>query len=149
MMVAVSDGAGGSFFNDDNEMLQGAQEKVSSPLFSCVMRIATQGRNKSTSKNLCKQLLGSLEHISDSGMNNLIALSNLGYSYKDHVMNIFRRQSNRPGMTLNSRELALFLHYPSSSIVSPKLDIHGQASKQAPYFVQNQKYALGSCELIG
>ncbi|MFT6502923.1 MAG: hypothetical protein ACJASQ_003055 [Crocinitomicaceae bacterium] len=144
MMVAVSDGAGGSFFNDDNEMLQGAQEKVSSPLFSCVMRIATQGRNKSTSKNLCKQLLGSLEHISDSGMNNLIALSNLGYSYKDHVMNIFRRQSNRPGMTLNSRELALFLHYPSSSIVSPKLDIHGQASKQAPYFVQNQKYALGS-----
>lgn len=142
IMFAMSDGEGGAFFESNPEMMEGAKQKVSSPLFACVMRVAAQGTSKSHSEYLAKELISSLCFGSDSGENNLVAVSNEGYEYNQHVMNVFHRQSNRLGMILNAEELVNYVHYPNNTIVSEKLG-GGELGKEAPLHVQNQKYHLG------
>lgn len=142
IMYAMSDGCGGAFFDGNPEMMEGANDKVSSPLFACVMRIATQGTSNNHSEYLAKELISSLCFGSKSGVNNLVPVSNEGYEYNTHVMNIFHRRSNRLGMILNTRELVNYVHYPNNTIVSEKLG-GGDFGKEAPLTVQNQKYYLG------
>lgn len=142
IMYAMSDGCGGAFFESNPEMMEGASDKVSSPLFACVMRIATQGTSNNHSEYLAKELISSLCFASKSGVNNLVPVSNEGYEYNTHVMNIFHRRSNRLGMILNTQELVNYVHYPNNTIVSEKLG-GGDFGKEAPFTVQNQKYYLG------
>ena len=142
-LLAVSDGRGGCFFREDEAMLDHAKEKVSAPLFSCVVRIAGQGRSKRASKRITDDLISACSMISDSDVNRLVPLSNLGYPYPDHANNIFDRRTNRPGMVVNAKELATFIHYPERSVVSHKLGQHGPASKRAPNHVLGNRYALG------
>ncbi len=142
IMYSVSDGRGGSFFLNDPEMLRGAEEKVSSPLFACVIRLATQGSDNNHGQYLAKELISSISFGSDSGVNKLIPMSNKSYEYNTHVMNIFYRQSNRIGMILNAHELVSFVHYPNNTIVSEKLG--GEAiGKLAPDSVQSNPYTIG------
>jgi hypothetical protein len=143
IMNAVSDGSEGSFFPDNPEMSEGAKSKISSPLFSCIMRIATQGTSKNHSEYLAKELISSICFGSNSGINNLVALSNEGYSYHQHLKNIYHRTSNRLGMILNSNELANYVHYPNVTVVSKKLGGAGTVGKLASYLVQDQDYFLG------
>lgn len=121
--LSVSDGSGGSFFVNSPEMPACAQEKVSAPLFSCVMRIASQGNTPDRSQYLSSELAHSVTVASRSKYNRLIPLSNEGYEYEHHLMNIYRRTSNRLGMILNSEELSTFVHYPNKTVVSYKLGI--------------------------
>ena len=118
---AVSDGAGGSFFEGYPEFQSGAQEKISNSLFSVVMRIGAQGRTDKDSKYIAQELARSITSVSSSQYNRLIPLSNEGYEYDDHLRNIFYRTSNRLGFFLNTKELAGFVHYPNRTIVSKKL----------------------------
>lgn len=142
IIYAVSDGNGGSFFPNAPEMLAGAIEKVSSPLFACVIRIATQGADKNHGQYLAKELISSITFGSDSGVNKLIPMPNKSYEYNAHVLNIFYRQSNRIGMILNAHELVSFIHYPNNTIVSEKLG--GEAiGKRAPDSVQSNPYRIG------
>lgn len=141
---AVSDGRGGSFFDDNGEILRGAEDKVASQLFSCVVRVGTQGTSKNHSGYLAKQLIASITAQSDSGLNRLIALSNEGYNYDAHVMNIFKRKSNRFGMILNSQELVSLVHHPNNTVVSSKLGYDARVTKQAPAIVLGQRYKLGT-----
>ncbi|MFV0572198.1 MAG: type IV secretory system conjugative DNA transfer family protein [Xanthomarina gelatinilytica] len=120
-MYSVNDGAGGSFFSDAPEMPQCAKEKISNPLFSVVIRIATQGSNDYRSQYLVQELARSISAISTSQHNKLIPLSNKGYDYDFHKYNLHHRLSNRLGFVLNSKELNTFLHYPNKTVVSKKL----------------------------
>ena len=140
---AVSDGAGGSFFADAPEMLPCAKDKIANPLFSVVMRIATQGNDNNRSQYLAQELARSITAISNSEYNKLISLSNEGYSYDFHYYNLQNRLSNRLGFILNSRELNTFVHYPNKTVVSDKLGLQGRKTKQVPSSVTNQKYLLG------
>lgn len=142
-LLAVSDGRGGCFFREDEAMLEHAKEKVSAPLFSCVLRIAGQGRSKRASKRITDDLISACSMISDSELNRLVPLSNLGYPYSDHANNIFDRRTNRPGMVLNAKELATFIHYPERSVVSHKLGQQGPASKRAPSHALGNRYHFG------
>lgn len=99
---AVSDGAGGSFFSDAPEMLLCAKNKISNPLFSVVMRIATQGNDNYRSQYLAQELARSITAVSHSEYNKLIPLTNEGYSYDFHYYNLHNRLSNRLGFILNS-----------------------------------------------
>ncbi|SFS84940.1 AAA-like domain-containing protein [Zhouia amylolytica] len=146
---SVSDGVGGSFFADAPEMPNCAKDKITNPLFSVVMRIATQGENNIRSQYLAQELARSISAISTSEYNKLIPLSNEGYDYNFHKYNLHHRLSNRLGFVLNSKELNTFLHYPNKTIVSKKLGLQGGKTKQVPTTITNQKYLLGINEHNG
>jgi len=113
ILNAVSDGNEGSFFINNPEMLNCAKEKVSAPLFSCIVRLAVQRNTEQQSKLFCQQLIKNISIASSSEFNKLIPLSNKNYKYEDHLYNLYHRKSNRYGMLLNSKELVSFLHYPT------------------------------------
>lgn len=140
---AVSDGAGGSFFSDAPEMPLCAKNKISNPLFSVVMRIATQGNDNYRSQYIAQELARSITAVSSSEYNKLIPLSNEGYSYDFHYYNLHNRLSNRLGFILNSSELNTFIHYPNKTVVSDKLGLNDGKTKQVPSSVTRQKYLLG------
>jgi len=73
---SVSDGSGGSFFNDSPEMVSCANTKVSHPLFSVVVRTATQGTTEQRSTYLTEQLSSAITNATQSQYNKLIPLSN-------------------------------------------------------------------------
>ncbi|MDO5969320.1 type IV secretion system DNA-binding domain-containing protein [Flavivirga aquimarina] len=127
---AVSDGDGGSFFSDAPEMPKCADDKISAPLFSVVMRIGTQGVNDNRSHYLATELARSITSISHSGYNKLIPLSNEGYAYDFHEYNLRNRLSNRLGFILNSKELNTFVHYPNKTVVSNKLGLGNEKTKR-------------------
>jgi len=149
IIYSVSDGQGGSFFSDAPEMLKCAEEKVSSPLFSCVLRIATQSNSEERSQYLATELARNIGSVSSSGYNRLIPLSNEGYEYSDHLYNVHQRTTNRLGMILNSQELVSFVHYPNKSVVSEKLHPQKNKTKSLPKECINQKYILGINEHNG
>ncbi len=130
IMYSVSDGAGGSFFTDAPEMPNCAKDKIANPLFSVVMRIATQGNTDYRSQHLAQELARSITSISTSEYNKLIPLSNEGYNYDFHHYNLHHRLSNRLGFILNSKELNTFLHYPNKTIVSSKLALENNKTKR-------------------
>jgi len=140
---SVSDGVGGSFFADASEMPNCAKDKISNPLFSVVMRIATQGKSNIRSQYLAQELARSISTVSSSEYNKLIPLSNEGYDYDFHKYNLHHRLSNRLGFVLNSKELNTFLHYPNKTVVSQKLGLQESKTKQVPRTITNQKYLLG------
>ncbi|WP_417198086.1 type IV secretory system conjugative DNA transfer family protein [Bizionia sp.] len=140
---SVSDGRGGSFFVDAPEMPQRAKEKIAHPLFSVVMRIATQGKDNYRSQYLAQELARSISAVSTSQHNKLIPLSNEGYDYDFHKYNLHHRLSNRLGFVLNSKELNTFVHYPNKTVTSKKLGSHEGKTKAAPKEVTDQKYLLG------
>ncbi|CAL2093344.1 AAA-like domain-containing protein [Tenacibaculum sp. 190524A02b] len=142
-IYAVSDGAGGSFFSDSPEMPICAKDKISNPLFSVVMRMATQGENNRESQYLAQELARSITSISQSQYNKLIPLSNEGYDYDFHTYNLHHRLSNRLGFILNSKELNTFVHYPNKTLVSQKLGIGNEKTKYVPQEAIKQKYILG------
>ncbi|MFY0602761.1 MAG: ATP-binding protein [Flavobacteriaceae bacterium] len=141
--LSVSDGMGGSFFIDTPQMLPCAKEKVASPLFSVVIRIATQGNNDQRSKYLNQELTRSITSLSSSQYNSLIPLSNEGYKYDFHVHNVYHRLSNRLGCILNAKELSTFVHYPNKTVVSSKLGFQTGKTKRLPKPVVHNKYTLG------
>lgn len=146
---SVSDGAGGSFFADAPEMPNCAKEKISNPLFSVVMRIATQGESNIRSQYLAQELARSISAVSSSEHNKLIPLSNVGYDYDFHKYNLHHRLSNRLGFILNSKELNTFLHYPNKTVISKKLGLQSGKTKSLPKEAINQKYVLGINEHNG
>jgi hypothetical protein len=127
---SVSDGSGGSFFADAPEMVKCAQDKIATPLFAVVIRIATQGNTDRRSQYLAQELARSISAVSTSEYNKLIPLSNEGYAYDFHQYNLHHRLSNRLGCILNSKELNTFLHYPNKTIVSKKLGLSGSKTKR-------------------
>jgi len=146
---SVSDGQGGSFFSDAPEMPQCARDKTTSPLFSVVFRIATQGENQYRSQYLAQELARNISRVSESEYNALIPLSNEGYNYNFHEYNLYQRTSNRLGFILNSHELATFVHYPNKTIVSSKLGLGDAKTKGIPSDLTRQKYILGINEHNG
>ena len=143
IIYSVSDGAGGSFFADAPEMPNCAKDKIANPLFSVVMRIATQGESNIRSQYLAQELARSISTVSSSEYNKLIPLSNEGYDYDFHKYNLHHRLSNRLGFVLNSKELNTFLHYPNKSVVSKKLGLQIGKTKLLPKEAINQKYVIG------
>jgi hypothetical protein len=129
MQFAVSDGRGGSFFENALDFVSVTQEKVRHPLFAVVVRTATQGSSDEHSAYLAQELARSITAISQSEYNRLIPLSNEGYAYGDHVSNIYHRQSNRLGFIANTKELATLVHYPNNTVVHTKLGAFARRTK--------------------
>lgn len=141
MYRSVSDGSGGSFFEDAPEMLPLTKEKISNPLFATVIRTIGQGKTNEKTAAISEQLARSLISFYRTGSNRLIPLSG---SLSFDVDDIIWKRSKRTGMILNSNELASIVHIPDRSVVSSKLRQYTGKTKKAPKEVQNHSFELGT-----
>lgn len=133
------------FFPESPEMVKCAKEKVSSPLFAVVLRLAVQSDNSGNSERLAYELIYNIKAASKSEFNSLIPVSNDGYEYESHLENLRIRGTNRLGMIMNSQELLSFFHLPES----PKLISSDSKTKAVPETVINNDYLIGINQHLG
>lgn len=143
IMQSVTDNNGDSFFLDAPEMLPLAKEKISKPLFGAVIRVIGGSQLPERSRFISKNVGIALCHLSNSGNNGLIPLSNQYYEPTLHLRDVVLRQSHRLGMLLNASELLTLIHLPNASVSSSKLERDTKRSKIAPSIVQGHNLILG------
>lgn len=146
VLRAITDGAGGQFFEDAPDMLPLAKEKISCPLFATVIRTVGQAENDKRALGISEQLAQSLYSFHRTGSNTLIPLPG-PISCNDE--DLLLRRSRRIGMLLNSNELASMAHIPDRSVVSPKLRVYTGKTKKAPADVTGHPLELGVNSHLG
>jgi len=134
-----------SFFPDSPEMVTCAEEKVSSPLFAVVLRLAVQSHSTKEAERLAIEIIQNIQTASRSEYNSLIPLSNKGYEYESHLENLKYRGSNRFGMIMNSEEMFSFIHFPNSA----KLISSDSKTKVVPDVLINNDYLIGINRHLG
>lgn len=137
---SVTNGSGGSFFSDAPDMLPLAKEKVSSPLYACVVRSIGQSKTEERALRIAEEVARSLISFHRTGSNTLIPLPGEPSCDAEDVL---MRRSRRIGMLLNSNELASLVHIPDRSITSPKLRVYAGRTKRAPLEVTGHAFELG------
>lgn len=144
ILQSVSDSNGDSFFIDAPEMLPLAREKISSPLFGVVVRIAASGPSPEQSKQIVDTVGLALSQLSSSSANKLVPLSNEGYETEHFFKDFELRQSHRLGMLLNGKELATLVHFPSPNVTSLKFQRNRRKTKKAPSITVGYDLILGN-----
>ncbi|MBI5374184.1 MAG: excisionase family DNA-binding protein [Candidatus Schekmanbacteria bacterium] len=140
---AVTDGEGKSFFQDAPEMIHLAAEKISKPLFACVIRVASQASYHNRALEIVRAVSSGLTVFSNPKSNELIPLNNDGYDDLYHQDDLLFRRTCRSGMILNSDELLSIMHPPSTSIKSPKLVRELKKTKPVPSIATGHNLVLG------
>lgn len=137
---SVANGSGGSFFTDAPDMMPLAKEKVSCPIYACVVRSVGQSKTEDRALMIAEEVAGSLISFHRTGSNTLIPLPGEPSCDAEDVL---MRRSRRIGMLLNSHELASLVHIPDRSITSPKLRVYAGKTKVAPVEVTGHGFELG------
>src|ERR1017187_4804477 len=143
ILRAVTDDAGDSFFIDDPVIVKLAAEKISSPLFAAVIRVAAQSPKSARAWRIAEGLGKSLRQFADAASNELIPLVNNGYDDEQHRDDVVTRRSCRSGMLLNRDELVSLVHLPSASARSAKLKREERKTKAAPSLAFGHALRLG------
>jgi len=135
---SVLDNEGNAFFLNAPEMVKMAEEKISAPLFGVAIRVT--GQDSKGKGEVAKRLASAVMHVARSQGNELIPLE----SYPQYAHDVLYRTSHRLGMILNSKELATFVHFPSVSVVSNKLERDTRKTKAAPEIFNGHEHILGT-----
>lgn len=149
ILRAVTDGEGGSFFVDDPGMVKLSGQKISSPLFAAVVRVAAQGPTERKAWRIVQGLARSLRQFADPKSNEFIPLSNDEYDDPDHAADLVMRRSRRCGILLNSDELVSLVHLPSASVRAEKLKREDKRTKAAPALALGHRLVLGQNSVGG
>ena len=128
-----------SFFPYSPEMLTCAKNKVSSPLFAVVFRLAVQSYDSKEAERIACEVILNIITASKSCFNSLVPLSNQDYQYELHLANLKLRGTNRFGMIMNSQEMASFINFSISS----KYLTNTSKTKTVPKELTNNDYLLG------
>lgn len=139
---SVTNWEGKSVF-EDQSMVRLAEEKLKSPLYAAVVRMAATTQDQRRSWQVVRGLGGALAQYSRVGGNELIPLTNQEYPYAEHEEDLFERRSHRCGMILNAEELAALAHLPSASVRSPKIRKKIGRTKAAPEAAKGHSFILG------
>ena len=138
ILDAVTDNQESALFVNIPELLAAAKDKIRSPLYAAVVRVAAQSASPDRLWDIARNLSSTLSIFAEPQGNELIPLRNDEYPLDQHVEDVLRRQSCRTGMILNSAELVGFVHLPSSDVRSPKLERYTVKTKRAPQAVRQQ-----------
>ncbi len=141
--ASVSDGQGGSFFEDMVEMPRYASEKTSSQLYSSVIRLLVQAETDNRKRILGNTAINALVSQSRSSVNSIIPLVNENFDLEKHFFAVYDRVSYRPGMILNCTELLSFVHLLDSSVRSFNIDRASSKTKPVQRAYKAGKYFLG------
>ncbi|MDA2932946.1 hypothetical protein MYX82_01235 [Acidobacteria bacterium AH-259-D05] len=120
IMRSVTDWEGKAFFTDAPEMVPLAKQKVSSPLFAVVIRIAAQSPTYGRARQIATAIGSAFAQFSDPASNEFIPLNNDCYADIDQHEDILFRRTHRSGMLLNAQELLGIVHFPSARRFDPK-----------------------------
>lgn len=143
IIQSVTSSDGKSFFLDAPEMPKLAREKVSEPLYAVVVRIVGQAHSARRAQILAQNIAESIVLSTRSSNNSLMILSQEGYPLHTHASDVLFRQSHRLGMLLNAKELVRLVHFPSASVITPKLNAQLQKTQGAPAFTRTGEISLG------
>jgi excisionase family DNA binding protein len=143
IMRAVTDADGESFFVDDPSIVKLASQKISSPLFAAVVRVAAQSTREKRAWQIAQGIGKSLRQFADAASNEFIPLCNDEYDDAQHARDVVGRLSCRSGMLLNCEELLSLAHLPSASARSEKLKREGRRTKAAPALSFGHALVLG------
>jgi len=146
---SVMDNEEDDFFVDAPDMVPLAKEKISAPLFAVTLRVLGISITFQKAFILSQNLTQAFVRISTSQGNSLLPLYTETYDFETRLNDILLRESHRLGMLLNSRELATFVHYPSPSVVSSKLERDKRKTKAAPKITEGHSFVLGMNEHQG
>jgi len=120
-----------------------AKQKLLSPLFAVVIRVAAKSTHKERALQMVRNIGSGLAVLSNPAGNELIPLSNDGYPADLHEQALLDRQSYRNGMLFNTHELVSLVHAPSQAVRTEKLVRDSFQTKAAP------KTVLGSSIFLG
>lgn len=143
IMRAVTDKAGDPFFMDDPAVVKLAAEKISSPLFAAVVRVAAQSPKSARAWRIAQGMGKSLRQFADAASNELIPLANDEYDEEQHRDDVVTRRSCRSGLIMNRDELVSLVHLPSASARSAKLKREDRRTKAAPSLAFGNALRLG------
>lgn len=143
VMRAASDGDGRSFFADAPDLARLAAEKVSSPLFGVVLRVAAKSPHAGRTREIARGLTAALRQFARPGSNTLLPIENDGYDDELHEEDFLRRQSRRSGMLWNAAELVSLVHLPSPSLRHPRLRRDARRTKAPPPICAGHALVLG------
>jgi len=146
----VADIQGNPRFVNRPELTEQAKEKLASPLYGTVVRVATKGADFERAWMLARELAFALRVFATPAGNALIPLHNDDYPFEAHEEDVVLRQSRRSGMLLNAEELIGLVHFPSPAVRSPKLQRQVQRTKAAPAIATgNHAFVLGENRHMG
>lgn len=134
---------GTSPFSDNKNSAGLIKEKLNYPLFAVCLRVGAKSYHEDGAWRIVRNLGASLSHFSRPSGNELIPLSNDNYPEGYQQQALLDRVSFRPGMLLNTAELAALVHPPPDWIRSDKLLQISSSSKDAPDFVLGNPFILG------
>ena len=140
---ALSDGEGGSIFADAPQFVPSAREKLRTPLFATVLRVATQAPRKERALELARGVRAFILQLAQPGSNELIPLENEGYADDEHVAAFLMRQSYRTGMLLSANELIGLVHLPDASVRHDALERSDTRTKALPLATKSGAIILG------
>ena len=143
MVRAVTDNAGDPFFVDDPVLVKLTADKIASPLFAAVVRVAAQSPKSSRAWRVVQGIGKSLRQFADAASNELIPLVNDGYDDGQHADDVVTRRSCRSGLLVNRDELVSLVHLPSASARSAKLKREERKTKAAPALAFGHGARLG------
>lgn len=143
ILRAVTTPDGRDFFVDAPEASKLAREKIASPLFATVIRVAATSPVAGRAWDIARAIGGALNSFRDPASNELIALANDDYSDCSHIEDLLSRRSRRSGMLLNANELVGLVHMPAASVRSERLVRIVSRSKRAPNCAANGEVTLG------
>ncbi len=139
---SVTGADGGPLFVNVPELAAAAREKVSSPLYAAVVRIAIQTMTWERTLQLASDLGGALRVFDNPEGNSLIPLTNCTYDCHNHLEDVLRRQSRRSGMVLNAEELVSLVHLPTSEVSSPVFLRDAGKTRPAPQVARHASGVL-------
>ena len=140
--VTFSDGS--PFFEDDKNFFDRAKAKIAKPLFAAVARLIVLSEEEDRVWSIAESISASLDQISTAAGNALIPLANDGYDDDQHFLDVFRRQTHRTGMLLNSEELTSLVHLPALQVASAKLQRIQSHTKEPPASVRGHPLVFGA-----
>jgi hypothetical protein len=143
ILRSVTDEKGGSFLLNAPEMPALAKEKVSSPLYSVVIRAVGQSTTLEQAQSIAYHVAQSVITATASNYNSLTFLQSDVYPFEYQASDFINRESHRLGMLLNSKELLTLVHLPGASVASPKLERDIRKTKAVPAIALGHQLVLG------
>lgn len=143
ILRSVAFGDSKPVFEDFPDILPLAKEKVSSPLYACIVRVAGRSPKVARAWKIVRGLGAALLQYSLPSGNEFIPLTNEGYEDYDQQFGLLLRYSHRSGMLLNLEELLSLAHLPSASLRSKKLKRVLTATRPAPETTVGHSFVLG------
>ena len=145
ILRAVTTPSGDPFFADAPEVTTLAREKISSPLFAVVLRVAAVAIDGDRAHELVRRIVGALGSFGSPLRNEFLPLPPSD-AFQDDLVD---RTTHRPGMLLSGEELAALLHFPGAGVHVPELWRGSGKTKVAPQEALGAGTYIGSNEHAG